>query len=197
MKIKITNPNYDCMVYGFEIGDILDATIYNSEFYKVTNNGSNYLIHKNTACEYAQIKEKYMKDKEIAEFIEKITPRIKEEIDNSIEAIDKIKELDNKYKIEIAITLLEQNGYTLTPPYIEPTDEEICERIKAENEEVGYENNWNDGSTDKYYIYYNYSGEEYDYGSRQTCEILGVTYTTQSIAKQIVAELNEKRFVRV
>ena len=28
-------------------------------------------------------------------------------------------------------------------------------------------------------------------------KVLGVTYTTQSIAKQIVAELNEKRFVRV
>ena len=78
-----------------------------------------------------------------------------------------------------------------------PTDSEICERIKSMNEEVGYVADWNDGSIDKYYVYYNYSGEEYDYGSRQTCEILGVTYTTQSIAKQIVAELNEKRFVRV
>ncbi len=62
-----------------------------------------------------------MNDKEIAEFIEKITPRM--EVD--IEAIDKIKELDNKHKINQAITLLEKNGYTLAPPYIQPTDEEI------------------------------------------------------------------------
>ena len=110
----------------------------------------------------------------------------------------KVKEtLKHNYEIASAITLLQSLGYTLTPPYIEPTDEEIIARIVSENQKVGYVADWNDGSIDKYYVYYNYSGEEYDYGSRQTCEILGVTYTTQSIAQQIVAELNEKRFVRV
>ena len=175
MKIKITNPSYDCMAYGLELGDVLDATIYNSEFYKVTNNGSNYLIHKNTACEYAQIKQKYMDDKEM-------------------EAIDKIKELDNKHKITQAIALLQSNGYSITPPSIEPTDEEICERIWVENEEVGYVADFS-VVDNKYYIYF--VDNKYDYGGSQTCKILNTPYTTQSIAQQIVAELNEKRFVRV
>ena len=193
MKIKITNPNYDCMVYGFEIGDILDATIYNSEFYKVTNNGSNYLIHKNTACEYAQIKEKYMKDKENAEFIEKITPRM--EVD--IEAMEKIKGLNNKHKINQAITLLQSNGYTLTSPYIPPTDDEICERIRVENEKARHFADWNNLEEGKFFIYFDNNLKDWDYDFKKVVEILGTPYTTQSIAKQIIAELNEKRFVRV
>ena len=185
MKIKITNPNYDCMAYGFEIGDILDATIYDSEFYKVTNNGINYLIHKNTACEYAQIKERYMNDNEIAEFIETITPRM--EVD--IEAMDKIKELDNKHKINQAITLLQSNGYKVEPPYTQPTDEEIIARLKIDNKKHN--------GIFNYYIFYSSRGE-YTWGADGDDErVLGVTYTTQSIAQQIVTELNEKRFVRV
>ena len=169
------------------------AKLWEDESGKLYIDNYKYIMGRELVSTWTEIKEKYMNDKEIAEFIEKITLRM--EVD--IEAIDKIKELDNKHKISQAKLLLEQNGYTLTPPYIEPTDEEIIARIVAKNEKVGYVADWNDGSMDKYYVYYNYSGEEYNYGSRQTCEILGVTYTTQSIAKQIVAELNEKRFVRV
>ena len=135
---------------------------------------------------WTEIKEKYMNDKEIAEFIEKITPRM--------EAIAKIKELVNKHKINQAITILQSLGYTLTPPYIQPTDEEICERIKSMNEEFGYVADFS-VVDNKYYIYF--VDNKYDYGGSQTCKILNTPYTTQSIAQQIVAELNEKRFVRV
>ena len=141
---------------------------------------------------WTKIKEKYMNDKEIAEFIEKITPRM--EVD--IEAMDKIKELNNKHKISQAITLLESQGYTLTPPYIQPTDEEICERIKAMNEEVGYSPDWSK-SADKYFIYFSTFNNRWEVTTNTLNRVLGVTYTTQSIAQQIVAELNEKRFVRV
>ncbi len=90
--------------------------------------------------------------------------------------------------------LLEQNGYKVEPPYIPPTDDEICERIKSMNEEVGYVADFS-VVDNKYYIYF--VDNKYDYGGSQTCKILNTPYTTQSIAKQIVAELNEKRFVRV
>jgi len=75
-----------------------------------------------------------------------------------------------------------------------PTDSEICERIKSMNEEVGYVADFS-VVDNKYYIYF--VDNKYDYGGSQTCKILNTPYTTQSIAKQIVAELNEKRFVRV
>ena len=107
---------------------------------------------------------------------------------------DKIKELDNKHKINQAIALLQSNGYSITPPYIQPTDDEICDRIKSMNEEVGYVADFS-VVDNKYYIYF--VDNKYDYGGSQTCKILNTPYTTQSIAKQIVAELNEKRFVRV
>ena len=90
--------------------------------------------------------------------------------------------------------LLEQNGYKVEPPYIQPTDSEICERIKSMNEEVGYVADFS-VVDNKYYIYF--VDNKYDYGGSQTCKILNTPYTTQSIAQQIVAELNEKRFVRV
>ena len=94
--------------------------------------------------------------------------------------------------------LLEQNGYKVEPPYIQPIDEEICERIKAMNEEVGYVADWNDESIGKYYIVYGNAYRNYtSMYSNSTVKSIGVTYTTQSIAKQIVEELNEKRFVRV
>ena len=89
-----------------------------------------------------------------------------------------------------AKVLLEKNGYTLTPPHIQPTDEEICERIKAMNEEVGY-------SPDKYFIYFSTCNNRWEVTTNTLDKVLGVTYTTKSIAKQIVAELNEKRLVRV
>ena len=156
--------------------DCWELWIY-SEYDKVT---FNVVTNNNNIPTWTETKEKYMNDKKI----ENLAKNIYKAVTNTI--------TDNHNELSQAIALLQSNGYTLTPPYTQPTDEEICERIKAMNEEVGYENNWNDGSTDKYYIYYNYSREEYDYGSRQTCEILGATYTTQPIAQQIVAELNEK-----
>ena len=119
-----------------------------------------------------------MNDKEI----EKLAKNIYKALTNTI--------TDNQNEISQAIALLEQNGYTLIPPYLEPTDEEIIARINYENEQVsGFDR-------DKCYICYkdNYWKRGYeDINNR----ILGVTYTTQSIAQQIVAELNEKRLVRV
>ena len=103
-----------------------------------------------------------------------------------------IEELTNE--LSQAIALLQSNGYTLTPPYIQPTDDEICDRIKSMNEEVGYVADFS-VVDNKYYIYF--VDNKYDYGGSQTCKILNTPYTTQSIAKQIVAELNEKRLERV
>ena len=71
-----------------------------------------------------------------------------------------------------------------------------CERIKAMNEEVGYSPDWSK-SADKYFIYFSTFNNRWEVTTNTLNKVLGVTYTTQSIAKQIVAELNEKRFVRV
>ena len=165
------------------------AKLWEDESGKLYIDNYKYIMGRKLVPTWTGIKEKYMNDKEIAEFIEKITPRM--EVD--IEAMDKIKELNNKHKISQAITLLESQGYTLTPPYIPPTDDEIIARIVLENQKVGFLNSRTD---DKCYICYkdNYWKRGYeDINNR----VLGVTYTTQSIAKQIVAELNDKRFVRV
>ena len=106
-------------------------------------------------------------------------------------------EKNDESELNQAITLLEQNGYILTPPYLEPTDEEICDRIKAMNEKVGYIADWNNLEEGKFFIYFDNNLKDWDYDFKRVVEILGTLYTTQSIAKQIVAELNEKRFVRV
>ena len=168
------------------------AKLWEDESGKLYIDNYKYIMGRGLAPTWTEIKEKYMKDKEITEFIEKITPRM--EVD--IEAMEKIKELNNKHKINQAITLLQSNGYTLTSPYIPPTDEEICERIKAMNEEVGYSPDWSK-SSDKYFIYFSTFNNRWEVTTNTLNKVLGVTYTTQSIAKQIVAELNEKRFVRV
>jgi len=107
---------------------------------------------------------------------------------------NEILKLITENELSQAKLLLEQNGYKVEPPYIPPTDSEICERIKSMNEEVGYVADFS-VVDNKYYIYF--VDNKYDYGGSQTCKILNTPYTTQSIAKQIVAELNEKRFVRV
>jgi len=107
---------------------------------------------------------------------------------------NEILKLITENEISQAKLLLERNGYKVEPPYIPPTDSEICERIKSMNEEVGYVADFS-VADNKYYIYF--VDNKYDYGGSQTCKILNTPYTTQSIAKQIVAELNEKRFVRV
>ena len=98
----------------------------------------------------------------------------------------------NKAKV-----LLDKNGYTLTPPYIPPTDSEICERIRVENEKARHFADWNNLEEGKFFIYFDNNLKDWDYDFKKVVEILGTPYTTQSIAKQIVEELNEKRFVRV
>ena len=127
-----------------------------------------------------------MNDKEI----EKLAKNIYKALTNTI--------ADNQTELTQAIALLQSNGYTLTPPYIPPTDDEIIARIVSENEKVGYVADWNDESIGKYYIVYGNAYRNYtSMYSNSTVKSIGVTYTTQSIAKQIVAELNEKRLVRV
>ena len=161
------------------------AKLWEDESGKLYIDNYKYIMGRELVSTWTEIKEKYMNDKEIAEFIEKITPRM--EVD--IEAMEKIKELNNKHKINQAITLLQSNGYTLTSPYIPPTDEEIIARLKIDNKKHN--------GIFNYYIFYSSRGE-YTWGADGDDErVLGVTYTTQSIAQQIVAELNEKRFVRV
>ncbi len=165
------------------------AKLWEDESGKLYIHNYKYITGRELVSTWTEIKERYMKDNEIAEFIEKITPRM--EVD--IEAIDKIKELDNKHKINQAITLLQSNGYKVEPPYTQPTDEEICERIKAMNEEVGY----SPDCSKSRYIIAQYNTGLYEATTVITVKSLGTVYTTQSIAKQITEELNEKRFVRV
>ena len=135
-------------------------------------------------CDYhiKQIKEKYMKLN-----IECINGKIS----NMEVAIEK----NDEAELNQAKVLLEKNGYTLTPPYIPPTDSEIIARIVSENQKVGYVADWNN-SSNKWYVYLGGS-KCWFYTYKMWDKVLGVTYTTQSIAQQIVAELNEKRFVRV
>ena len=169
------------------------AKLWEDESGKLYIDNYKYIMGRELVSTWTEIKEKYMNDKEIAEFIEKITPRM--EVD--IEAMDKIKELNNKHKINQAITLLQSNGYTLTSPYIPPTDDEICERIRVENEKARHFADWNNLEEGKFFIYFDNNLKDWDYDFKKVVEILGTPYTTQSIAKQIIAELNEKRFVRV
>ena len=92
-----------------------------------------------------------------------------------------------------AITLLQSLGYKVEVPYVPPADSEIIARIVSENQKVGYvgkpDNMWYIRMTDE--MEFLVSRDWVGYRS------IGVTYTTQSIAQQIVEELNEKRFVRV
>lgn len=114
-----------------------------------------------------------------------------------------IKELSNEYgfktinKIEEAISLLQSHGYKVEAPYTDPTDEEICERVKAENEKAGYVVDWKDEYGNKYFINYDHTEKSYEYSSRRSYEMIGLVYTTKQIAETIVDELNEGRFVRV
>ena len=85
---------------------------------------------------WKEIKEKYMKDNEIAESIyRKIATTIKEDIDKNIvnELIDRTFMILKENEIEVAKDILQSLGYTLTPPYVPPTDEDILARIVLEN----------------------------------------------------------------
>ena len=189
MKVLITKA-FNSSWYYHKVGEIVEVKLVGDNYYKYIRDEPFELLIKIKDCEVVysngqssiQIKEKYMNDKEI----ENIAKNIYKAITNTI--------TDHHNELSQAIALLQSNGYTLTPPYIQPTDDEICERIKSMNEEVGYVADFS-VVDNKYYIYF--VDNKYDYGGSQTCKILNTPYTTQSIAQQIVAELNEKRFVRV
>ena len=144
-----------------------------------------YLMRRELVPTWTEIKEKYMNDKEI----EKLAKNIYKALTNTI--------TDNQNELSQAIALLQSNGYKVEPPYISPTDDEICERIRVENEKARHFADWNNLEEGKFFIYFDNNLKDWDYDFKKVVEILGTPYTTQSIAKQIVAELNEKRFVRV
>ncbi len=175
------------------------AKLWEDESGKLYIDNYKYIMGRESAPTWTEIKEKYMNDKEIAESIyRKIATTIKEDIDKNIvnELIDRTFMILKENEIEVAKNILQSLGYTLTPPYVQPTDEEICEKIKAMNEEVGYSPDWSK-SADKYFIYFSTFNNRWEVTTNTLNKVLGVTYTNQSIAKQIVEELNEKRFVRV
>jgi nitric oxide synthase oxygenase domain/subunit len=125
-------------------------------------------------------------------------------VNKDVNIADKIiKELSNDYgfktinKIEEAISLLQSHGYKVEAPYTDPTDKEICERIRHENEKAGWTADWSDFSCVKCVIYYSNEEKKWFYWELVESEIIGMTYTSIEIAETIVAELNEKRFVRV
>ena len=110
-------------------------------------------------------------------------------INGKILNMEVVIEKNDEAELNQAKVLLEKNGYKVESPYIQPTDEEIIARLKIDNKKHN--------GIFNYYIFYSSRGE-YTWGADGDDErVLGVTYTTQSIAQQIVAELNEKRFVRV
>lgn len=144
-----------------------------------------YIMGRELVSTWTEIKEKYMNDKEI----EKLAKNIYKALTNTI--------TDNQNELSQAIALLQSNGYKVEPHYISPTDDEICERIRVENEKARHFADWNNLEEGKFFIYFDNNLKDWDYDFKKVVEILGTPYTTQSIAKQITAELNEKRFVRV
>ena len=99
--------------------------------------------------------------------------------------------------ISQAISLLESHGYKVEAPYVDPTDEEICERIRHENEKAGWTADLDEIIDKKYYILYSHRINRYTKECVFSCRSLSETYTTKEIAEQMVDELNEGRFVRV
>ena len=76
-------------------------------------------------------------------------------------------------------------------------DEEICVRILAENKKIDYIPDWDNMDEYKIFIQYSHFYKKYSLCANSELKSLGTTYTTEEIAKQIVTELNEKRFERV
>lgn len=141
------------------------------EYYKITFNA--YSDERNIPS-WTEIKERYR---------EKLNVDINEVVENSIRIMKNVE-------IENARKLLELYGYKVEAPYQEPTDEEIIERIKFENEKAPQSD-----IELNCYIYKKHG--DYNMWNSREYKILGVIYTTQSIADKLVAELNEKRFERV
>ena len=216
MRLNLHQLAEDEVVFRFEsdedrieffknIDSITTESSWEIDYVVINNkNGITFYRDKSLVNKYyptwKEIKEKYMKDKEITESIyRRIATTIKEDIDKNIvnELIDRTFMILKENEIEVAKDILQSLGYTLTPPYIPPTDEEICERIKFENEKARHLADWNNLEEEKFFIYFDNNLKDWDYDFKKVVEILGTPYTTQSIAKQIVAELNEKRFVRV
>ena len=99
--------------------------------------------------------------------------------------------------ISQAISLLESHGYKVEAPYVDPTDEEICERIRHENEKAGWTADQDKLIDEKYYILYSHRINRYTKECAISCRSLSETCTTKEIAEQMVDELNEGMFVRV
>lgn len=193
MKLNLHQLAEDEVVFRFEsdedrieffknIDSITTEPSWEIDYVVINNkNGITFYRDKSLVNKYyptwKEIKERYMNDKEI----EKLAKNIYKALTNTI--------TDNQNELSQAIALLQSNGYKVEPPYISPTDEEIIARLKIDNKKHN--------GIFNYYIFYSSRGE-YTWGADGDDErVLGVTYTTQSIAQQIVAELNEKRFVRV
>ena len=168
------------------------AKLWEDESGKLYIDNYKYIMGRELVSTWTEIKEKYMNDKEILKPTD-----YKQFAENIAKILTKSLNIIEENKIEVAKKLLQSNGYKVEPPYIPPTDSEIIARIVAENEKVGYVADWNNLEEGKFYIYFDNNLKDWDYDSKKVVEILGAPYTTQSIAKQIVEELNEKRFVRV
>lgn len=154
---------------------------YNEIFYGYSNNSWKYPT-------WTEIKEKYKMRDNIVVKLNIGTKGIKQAVDNCIETI-------KKQQTHRAITLLQSLGYKVEAPYIPPTDEEICERLRFENSKISYVPDWN-STNEKYQVTFDTDRNTYRLESRIYTKNVGVVYTTKEIATQIVAELNEKRFER-
>lgn len=103
------------------------------------------------------------------------------------------KQTPTTTQIEDAIALLKVSGYTITPPRI--TEEQAIEKIKEENEKIGYMPNWEDEDEFKYSIYFNSKKKSYSFDFFSNYRYLSVTYTTEEIAEKICKELNGKAVI--
>ena len=161
------------------------AKLWEDESGKLYIDNYKYIMGRELVSTWTEIKEKYMNDKEI----EKLAKNIYKALTNTI--------TDNQNELSQAIALLQSNGYKVEPPYIPATDEEIIARIVSENQKVGYVADWNNEDEQKFFVYFDNNLKEWDFDAKRVNKILGVVYTNYTISRQIVEELNEKRFVRV
>lgn len=175
---------------------------------KIIVNKINKLIDNCTRCELDEL------DYELNEIQDKITAQLKyiewkekREVNKSFnvkidtkgiaESMQNCIKSINQFQLYQAISLLESNGYKVEAPYLEPTDEGICERIRHENEKAGWTADFDDETQQKCYIYYDSSYKKYSFSNNLSVKVIGATYTSIQIAETIVDELNERRFVRV
>ena len=169
-KLNIhTSPEKIFKLYG--MNSCIENGFYGGlDFYK----SSGYTI-----TSYSDWKERYrMKDIDVSIQVDVNTKNIKE-------VIESIKEFEKEVKLKDAITLLQSLGYKVEKP--KPSDEEICETLRRENEKICYVA---DNHESKYYIGITKEGKYIVNSDWHGYRDIGIVYTTKEIAEKVCKELN-------